>query len=220
MCSQYTLNSSPNNILHEFGETGARSESIDERFLPSSIAPIIVFDRGHFKLTPMKFSLVPSWSKEPKVKFATHNARIETILEKPTWKIPFQSQHCVIPMSGFFESVYTGPLAGHIIKFSGEKDELLFAAGIFDFWENANDSQKSFFSFSILTQDPSILISSYGHDRTPLFIKKDFAANWLEKSQQSPEEMKIELLKQAYHPELKIESDRALKPGWEKRRDA
>lgn len=213
MCSQYTIKTSAIEILEEIALEGVVPEAIDERILPSSLAPIIVKDKAGLKLTPMKFSLVPSWSKEPKVKFATHNARIESVLEKPTWKQPFISQHCVVPMTSFYESAYSGPLAGNIINFSDTKDHLMFAAGIFDYWKDHEDPKKSFFSFSIVTRDPSDFILEYGHDRTPLFINKEFIPQWLSPSSKDGEEVRSELLKNAIHPHLKVIQERALKPG-------
>lgn len=217
MCSQYTIKTTMTDLLEEIDLQGSVPESIDQRLLPSSVAPVIVQDNGKLKLTPMRFSLVPSWSKEPKVKFATHNARIESILEKPTWKTPFLSQHCVVPMTSFFESAYTGPLAGNIIKFSQENDHLMFAAGIFDFWKDHENPKNSFFSFSVVTRDPSHFILEYGHDRTPIFIKKDFISQWLNPTSKTGEQLREELLQHAIHPPLKVDQERALKPGWEKR---
>ncbi len=191
---------------------------LDFDLLPGSVAPVVVLQNDVHKLTPMKFSLVPSWSDEPKVKFATHNARIESIGEKPTWKIPFQSQHCLVPITTFCESVYEGPLAGNIISFSEINNNLLWAAGIFDYWEDIIDPKKSFFSFSILTREPSPFILEHGHDRTPIFLKDDFAFEWLKLIKKEESIIKNELLKQAYHPELKVEIARPLKAGWENRK--
>lgn len=218
MCAQYTLKILNSDLFDELGVSALSAISnIDQRFLPHTSAPVIVNDKSTLKLTPMKFSLVPSWSTEPRVKFATHNARIETILEKPTWKQPFISQHCVVPMTAFYESAYTGPLAGNMIRFEAENDEVILAAGIFDFWKDTLQPKNSFFSFSIVTRDPSHFIVEHGHDRTPIFIPKDFVSQWLAPKEKSAEVIKSELVSRAYHPNLKVGIDRALKAGWEKR---
>jgi putative SOS response-associated peptidase YedK len=56
----------------------------DERIMPHKLAPVIVVEGTQKKLKLTNFSLIPSWSKERRVKFATHNARLETIAEMPT----------------------------------------------------------------------------------------------------------------------------------------
>lgn len=217
MCAQFYLFTSGKELLKNYGiSVPSHIDQIDERFLPYKTAPVIVEHKGNFKLVGMQFSLVPSWSKEPKVKFATHNARIETVTEKPTWKIPFDRQHCIIPMTSFYESIYEGPEAGHIIEFSQAKKELLFAAGIFDVWINP-DNQKQLFSFAILTTEPDQFILDHGHDRTPIFLNYSDAKSWLT-LKGSPSDM-IHFLKEGnLKPELTVKIDRALKPGWEKRK--
>ncbi len=237
MCSQYTLKTKISEISDLFGVTSS-VEQIESRFLPYQTAPVLVWDRDRVRLTGMNFSLVPSWSKDPKVKFATHNARIETVHDKPTWKIPFERQHCLIPMSGFFESAYEGPLAGHIIRFEKPDHSLLFAAGIYDRWqgvENVDASvsssphpradqhtrkhteSKIIHSFSILTTTPTEFIEHYGHDRSPIFVTPEFGREWLKLSGPALELQKT-LLDHIVRPELTVQPDRALKPGWEKRK--
>lgn len=217
MCAQFTLKIKATDLSLKYGiKLPENLEDIDERFLPYKTAPVIVEQNEVQKLVAMQFSLVPSWSKDSKVKFATHNARIETVTEKPTWKIPFDRFHCIIPMTSFYESAYEGPEAGHIIEFSQSQDELLFAAGIFDVWSDTKEN-KNLFSFSILTTEPDQFIIEHGHDRTPIFLKYSDAKVWLTLKDQ-PQKM-IEFLKDKnLKPELKVKIDRPLKAGWEKRK--
>jgi putative SOS response-associated peptidase YedK len=221
MCSQYEI-SIPSSSLRNYVSFPAGQEDlvIQERLLPYQLAPVIVLQNDQLKLTKMQFSLVPHWSKEPKVKFATHNARIETVQEKPTWKKPFLSQHCVIPLTQFFESVYEGPHAGHIIRFVEENNALMFAMGLFDFWENPNpqDGLKNFFSFSILTTEPSQFILENGHDRSPIFMDPKFMKEWCQLKSTSFDEVKKKVQEFAISPALKVSKERALKAGWEKRK--
>jgi putative SOS response-associated peptidase YedK len=176
MCSQYGLQLSFEELRDQGIEVNG-DHKIDQRFLPYTQVPVIVASREKLKLTPMNFSLVPHWSKEPKVKFATHNARIETVTEKPAWREPFKAKHCVIPMTRFYESVYEGPLAGNIIEFS-KPDNVLYAAGIFDVWIEP-ETKKQIFSCAILTTVPSEFISQNGHDRSPIFLNFSDVKIWL-----------------------------------------
>jgi putative SOS response-associated peptidase YedK len=144
MCAQFALKIESNKLSLKYKiKISDQLTTIDSRFLPHSIAPVIVADKTQNRLTPIRFSLIPSWSTEPKVKFATHNARIESITEKPTWKTPFQSNHCLVPLTSFYESVYEGPEAGNIIRFSDPQDELPLAAGIFDYWNDPKTTAKT-----------------------------------------------------------------------------
>ncbi len=121
MCALYTIN--PNPRVFQFGGFSYSFSGLawDDRIAPGRLAPVII--QNEAKL--MRFSLIPSWSKEPKVKFATHNARIETVLEKPTWRKPFEKKHCLIPIDYFIEPIYeSGAHVPHEDK-APERDEPL-----------------------------------------------------------------------------------------------
>lgn len=214
MCAQFSLQVAAEELRNLGITVSSTLEGIDERFLPYTKIPVIVQTPQGLKLTPMNFSLVPAWSKEPKVKFATHNARIETVTEKPAWREPFLSKHCLIPITNFFEPVYEGPHAGHIISFGQEST--LYAAGLFDVWVNP-ETKEPLFSCAILTTEPSPFILENGHDRTPIFLKLEDGKTWLT-LRTSEKEMVEFLLAKNIYPDLQVTRDRPLKSGWEKRK--
>ena len=104
MCAQYTLNTRTQKLADTFGIKIDQDLDIQLRVLPYTPAVVVRKISEQMKFEKMSYSLVPSWSKEPRVKFASYNARLETILEKPTWKIPFISKRCLVPMSSFCRS--------------------------------------------------------------------------------------------------------------------
>lgn len=214
MCAQFSLQIAAEELRNLGIAISPTLEAIDERFLPYTKIPVIVQTPQGLKLTPMNFSLIPAWSKEPKVKFATHNARIETVAEKPAWREPFLSKHCLIPITNFFESVYEGPHAGHIISFG--QSATLFAAGLFDVWVNP-ETKEPLVSCAILTTEPSPFILENGHDRTPIFLNLEDGKTWLT-LRASEKEMVDFLLAKNIYPDLQVTRDRPLKSGWEKRK--
>lgn len=185
-------------------------DDFDTRFLPHQTAPVVRANQGHFNLEPMNFSLIPSWSKERRPKFATHNARLETLSEKPTWKRPLMKNHCLVPMTEFIEPIYEGAHAGHMVGFSENQNRVLWAAGLWDEWVDTNDGLMVP-SFTIITHEPSPYVSQIGHDREPLFINKNAFTTWLT----GPMDQGIDwiaFLKAAHQePELKVREDRKLK---------
>jgi putative SOS response-associated peptidase YedK len=220
MCAQFALKIKVQDFFAKYKIVIPDDLSdINERFLPYKKSYVVVQSKSQPKLVRMNFSLIPSWSKESKVKFATHNARLESVLDKPTWKKPFLSQHCVIPMTSFFESVYTGPLQGHMISFTDPHDQILFAAGIYDVWKNPQNLNEILYSFSILTTEPSDVILNHGHDRSPVFLNFDEATNWLQIKASVKQENELVNFLKAHHQNInfKIQVDRPLRPGWQKR---
>lgn len=215
MCAQFIIKASFRDLARTFGVPDT-SEEIEfrERILPHSLAPVLVADQGELHLKAMKFSLLPSWSRESKVKFATHNARIETVAEKATWKGPFLKSHCIVPMTSFIEPIYEGELAGNMVAF--ESSEIMAAAGIFDSWVN-RETGEVIESFAIITSEPSDFVRGVGHDRQPVFLNLSSSVAWTRLAGPAPELLKF-LQSQANEPHLVTVVDRPLKPGWEKRK--
>ena len=81
MCAQYMIQIKPSVLFPDFQiSLPTDIDDINERKLPHKKTPVIVLSKdSRVMLTSMNFSLIPSWSKEPKGKFATHNPRVETI---------------------------------------------------------------------------------------------------------------------------------------------
>lgn len=184
-----------------------------------------IFKQGDELVTAelSNYSLIPHWSKERRPKFATYNARLETLAEKPTWREPLMSSHCLVPLTSFFESCYQGSHAGHVVKFSAAQESpepdaprrTLFAAGLSSHWMDPQTGEV-IGSFALITKDPSAFIQQVGHDRTPLFLSLSAGLEWL---QQKPLTASIAceyLARHAVDPELTVEIDRPLKAGWDK----
>lgn len=228
MCAQFMIRASAKNIATQ---TGLKIEDIDPnydwnfRVLPYGKAPVIVKDAKKTTIKEYQFSLLPRWSKEKKVKFATHNARLESvdekskkktlIFEKPTWRDAFSKRHCLIPLTTFIEPIYSGKLAGNMVKFTQPEETLLIAAGIWEEWVGKDGEVID--SFTIITDDPIPFVKKTGHDRSPLFLQEDAFEQWLLAEQHKPQEWFEFLREYKFLPKLVAEKDRALKAGWEKR---
>jgi putative SOS response-associated peptidase YedK len=216
MCASYILKQKLRPELPwEFRSDWDFNESYDRLITPHSQAPVLVDSGQGFEIRSMKFSLLPHWSKEPKIKFATHNARIESVADKPTWRSPFIKRHCVVLLTDFVEPIYLGPLSGHMVSFHAEAHSWLLAAGLWDEWTN-HETGEVIESFAILTTTPLEFVESQGHDRSPLFVGAAEAKSWL--SLKADAQTNLEFLKQSSMiPALNARPIRALKPGWEKK---
>lgn len=214
MCAQYQVEAEVKRLAAQFKRPFEGKMEWKPRVVPYALAPVIVGD--HLQL--MQFSLVPSWSKEPKVKFPTYNARLDTILEKPTWKSPFVKKHCIVPMSAFVEPVYVSKkgLAGNMVAFHQRGEELLLAAGIWDEWKD-KQTGKTVQSFAIVTDEPSDYVKDVGHDRQPVFLGRQRAEEWLANVNDKGEDLRTFLKEVAEEPDFATAIDRPMVKGWEKR---
>jgi putative SOS response-associated peptidase YedK len=107
------------------------------------------------------------------------NARAETILEKSSFKHPFQRTRCLVPSDGFFEwkKESTGKVPYRIIT----KDNAIFAmAGIWDTWKDTEGTVLR--SFSIITTEANELMQPI-HDRMPVILLPEHEKEWLQGSE-------------------------------------
>lgn len=188
-------------------------EYYDYYVVPYRMAPVILSVDKENIVRPMQFSLVPRWSKERKVTFATHNARVESVEEKPTWRDAFRKRHCLVPLTHFIEPIYSGEFAGFMVAFHRTDQNVLLAAGIWEEWVDKN-SGEVLESFSIITSEPPEFIARVGHDRCPIFLNPSGAQSWISDSLTNPKDF---LLSNKADLNLEVEKFRPMKPGWEKR---
>ena len=52
--------------------------------------------------------VIPDWVKDAKPKFASFNARSETVDERNAFKESFQHRRCLFPINGFYEWTESG----------------------------------------------------------------------------------------------------------------
>jgi putative SOS response-associated peptidase YedK len=211
MCAIFKIHIIVEEITEKFGVKFAHEKGIIESIVaPHQKAPVICFHEDKFIVKPMKFSLLPSWSKESKVKFATHNARIETVDEKATWRIPFLKNHCILPMAEFIEPIYEGPHGGNMVAFSDENKNSLYAACIHDQWVS-QETGEVIDSFAILTGEPDEFVKNTGHDRQPIFLTAENAKLWLTMRDKKAAELKTFLLENRMNHIFIATNHRALK---------
>jgi putative SOS response-associated peptidase YedK len=215
MCSQFTQRFPRHNLLETLKIIKDSGVLFDKKIMPYQTAYVIKAENEGLVSENMNFSLVPGWAKEPRVKFATHNARLETISEKPTFKGAFVKRHCVIPMNSFIEPIYLNEHAGNMVAFSSR--EIMYAAGIWEEWVDQKGGEV-LSSFAIITSDPIPFVENVGHDRSPVFIPESLVETWLRSEGEKPEQLTDFLERNKFHPSFFTEIDRPMAKGWDQGR--
>lgn len=138
---------------------------------PSRTIPVFTAEGGQ----AMRWGIVPSWSKEPTSKYATFNARTETVAEKPAFRGAWKrSQTCLVPALGYYEwQGEKGSKQPYFVR--PEDDTPLVMAGLWELWQHAGDR---LMSCTILTQPAGGKLASL-HHRMPLFVDHDQAEQWI-----------------------------------------
>ena len=124
MCGRYVIATPPGQLALDLGaavdETLA-GEDVRENWntAPTHTVPILLErmdEHGSLQreLHAARWGLVPSWAKEISTGARMFNARSETVLEKPSFRVAVRSRRCAIPANGYYEWKSPGqePAAG------------------------------------------------------------------------------------------------------------
>lgn len=165
----------------------------DEAY-PGTLCPIILKKNGALKWQQAQFGLIPAWARKPQTNQATHNARIETIDQKPTFSEAwFKRQFALIPAESFYEPSYkTGKALRQRIHHCTDKPFLI--AGLWDAWLDSA-TQQLIYSFTMLTinadQHPLMKQMHKPDDekRTIVVIPFNERHNWLNATPEQAKQM-------------------------------
>lgn len=141
------------------------------------------------RLTPLRWGLVPPWSKDLTGGARMINARVETVAEKPSFRRAFAARRCLLPADGYYEWYATERLdaKGRPAKqpfFIHRADgQPLAMAGIFEFWRDParadDDPARWVSSCSIITTTATDAVGHI-HDRMPMVVPREAWAAWLD----------------------------------------
>lgn len=145
-------------------------------FSPGQYGPILRLQQGCLAMDLARWGLIPSWAKDSKWKFPTHNARAETVAEKPSFRAAFRARRCLVPAGGYYE--WRDDPGGKTRFFIRPREGSLFLfAGLWETWQPVEGDALT--SYSIITTSPNPYLARI-HDRMPLILDGEQARHWLD----------------------------------------
>ncbi len=151
MCGRYANHVKDMGAWADILEDWPTDVTLGYNIAPTRTVPAFYQDREQDSTRGigMRWGLVPAWSREINPKFATFNARSETMAEKPTFRTAWKkSQTCLVPALGYYE--WQGPKGNKQPYFIRMKNrEPLVMAGLWDCWKQ---DQEVLFSCTIITR--------------------------------------------------------------------
>ena len=198
MCGRFVVAKTSGQIATIF----EADEVIDELPISYNVAPTkkvgIIVDRAFEKdqdgsplgeisreLHAARWGLVPRWSKSPTDGAPLINARMETVLEKPSFKDSVIRRRCLVPASGYYEWVVDSEGNKQPYYVNAGSDGVFGFAGIFEWWADpskaAGDPARWLLSTTILTK-PSAPELAHIHERNPVFLSGHTMDVWLDSS--------------------------------------
>ncbi len=148
---------------------------------PTEELPVLRVVDDALELTLLRWGLIPSWAKEPALKFPTFNARGDTLAEKPTYRGPFKNRRCLVLVDGFYEWPKK-PSKDRRPRHIRFRDRRCFAlAGLWDRWVD-RATGIAVESCTIVTTDANELLASVPHDRMPVILDDAARRIWLDQT--------------------------------------
>ena len=154
---------------------------------PSHMHPVIT-NQDPNKIHLYKWGLIPPWAKDAKIGYKMINARVETILEKNSFKKAVASQRCIVPLDGFYEWKRQGKnKTPYYITTTNV--EIFSVAGLWETWKST-DTGEIIFSFTKITQGPNSFMEGI-HNRMPAILLPEKEKLWLDDSISPEEALKL-----------------------------
>ena len=201
MCGRYATVRNPADLVEEFGVDRI---VVDEQLAPNyNVAPTdevyAVVERVdkeqpsapvQRQLRVVRWGLVPSWAKDPKIASKLINARAETLAEKPAFRKAFAVRRCLLPADGYYEwygdsgtadaPARKGAKQPYFIRNRG--GGVLPMAGLYEFWRDPNadpDVDPWLWSSVVITTEATDDLGRL-HDRMPMLVEPENWARWLD----------------------------------------
>jgi putative SOS response-associated peptidase YedK len=178
MCGRYRLVRKKEILAEVFGVDGDVDWAPRYNVAPGQDVGVIRQDptRPVRSFSLMRWGLVPSWTKDPRVGYKMINARAETIAENAAFQGAFESRRCLIPADGFYEWANDGKTK--VPSCFTLADHSVFAfAGIWDRWKNPKGETLA--TCSIITTSANPLVATI-HDRMPVILERENYDLWLD----------------------------------------
>ncbi len=206
MCGRYATARDPVDLVEEFD---VERVAVDEALAPNyNVAPTdpvyAVLERAdkenpdaaaQRQLRVVRWGLVPSWAKDPKIGARLINARAETLAEKPAFRKAFAARRCLLPADGYYEWYSDDGASGKSKKqpffIHPSGGGILPMAGLYEFWRDPNAEQGAdpwLWSCTVITTQAADGLGRI-HDRMPMLVEPQHWNRWLDPRVGDPKEL-------------------------------
>ena len=166
MCGRYYIDSDMSDEIKRIVQN-IDSRMMQEQFIgdihPNDLAPVIEMKNRRLKWNICRWGYPLSKGKNLVI-----NARVESVLDKPSFKNGIQYHRILIPVSGFYE----WNRLKEKNQFTRPDSSVMYLAGLCDWIEN----ERRFVVLSKATNESMIKV----HDRMPLILEKEQLRDWFE----------------------------------------
>ena len=177
MCGRFVQYSDPEIYASEFALDAVCESTARYNVAPTQpVLAIRETAERKRELIPLRWGLVPAWSKGPDNRYSMINARAETVSTKPAYRSAFKRRRCLIPAEGFYE--WKAEHDGKTPMLIRREDSAPFAmAGLWEHWQG--ETGASIESCTIIVTNANALVRPV-HERMPVILDPADYASWLD----------------------------------------
>lgn len=184
MCGRYSFTQPAEAVRQHFGFDNQPNLAPHSVFAPTMDVPVVRRRAdGTRALGSVRWGLVPSWAKDPKIGSKMVNARSESLTEKPSFRAAFGRRRCLILSDGFYEWQKLGPKEKQVWRIESPEAGAFAFAGLWERWHDAAGGKID--SCTIVTIAANAVLAPI-HDRMPVVIEQPDYAAWLDNTTPMP----------------------------------
>ena len=189
MCGRFTSRTPATDLAEYFGVDEVVATDLGARFNVAPTDDVYAVAESHDgttrRLGTFRWGLIPFWAKDEKVGARMINARVESLVDKPAFRRPFERRRCIIPADGFYEWERVSASRKqpwYIRRLDGKP---LAFAGLWDSWrppggdDAAGEEPARLRSCVIITGEPNERVARL-HDRMPVVLPPEAWDAWLD----------------------------------------
>jgi putative SOS response-associated peptidase YedK len=189
MCGRFSQTAKPELIVEQF-----KVQNPPPLFQPryniapsqSVLAVRVNPDAAGRECVMLRWGLIPSWAKDPKIGHQCINAKAETVAEKPSFRSAFKTRRCLVLATGFYEWQVHGRTKQPICI--GLRSTRPFAfAGLWEQWQAPEGAPLE--TCTIITTEPNDLMAPI-HNRMPVILAHTSYDQWLDPTFQQIDSLK------------------------------
>jgi putative SOS response-associated peptidase YedK len=177
MCGRYVIKTLPDELRRHFGYEDMPDFPPRYNVAPQMPVPIVRLEQGRRRFALVRWGLIPGWVKDPRNFAQLHNARAESVLDKPAFKNAMKYRRCLVPADGFYDWKDEGggrktPYFVHLA--SGGP---MAFAGLWEIWSGPNGEELE--TMAVVTTEAKGALAEI-HHRVPVILPPESYDAWLD----------------------------------------
>ncbi|WP_332237923.1 SOS response-associated peptidase [Sporolactobacillus sp. KGMB 08714] len=191
MCGRFTIIATYDLIVYRFN---IKKSSLQFEYHQSfNVAPgqqilTVINDGKENRAGFLKWGLIPSWAKDPKIGYRMINARAESVATKPSFRTAFKKHRCLIVADSFYEWTHDNLKNKRPFRFKLKNDDLFAMAGLWESWKSPEG--QIIHSCTIITTEANEIMIPV-HNRMPVILRREDEQKWINPGSASSEQLSL-----------------------------